>query len=328
MSSLAVESALAAAQSGEIVAAARMLEAAAAERDGHAALQLAEWRLAGDPLRRDLTLARRYYGRAAKLGIAEAEPAYTALLANGAGGSGREWRTAIARLKKSARRDGMASRQLDILGAMKIDTKGDPRALPDAQTLHERPLVRSLPTFLSREECRYLSDMARPRLEPALIIDARTGQLKQHPIRTAQSAGFSFVNECPALHAINRRIAAATGTVYEQGEPTQILSYAPGEEYKLHSDAVANEPNQRVMTFLITLEDDFTGGETVFPRLGLVWRGKTGDALHFHNIDGAGRAEPLAWHAGAPVTRGRKVLLSKWIRENPLDLSGPPGRPL
>ena len=33
------------------------------------------------------------------------------------------------------------------------------------------------------------------------------------------------------------------------------------------------------------------------------------------------------WHAGLPVTRGRKLMLSKWIRDKPLDLAGPPGRP-
>ena len=127
--------------------------------------------------------------------------------------------------------------------------------------------------------------------------------------------------------AINRRIAAATGTRYEQGEPLQVLSYQSGQEYKLHSDALPGGDNQRVATFLVTLSDGFVGGATSFPRLSLELTGKPGDGLHFVNTDSAGRPEPAMWHAGMPVSQGRKLMLSKWIRERPLDLAGPPGRP-
>ena len=130
------------------------------------------------------------------------------------------------------------------------------------------------------------------------------------------------------LHAINRRIATATDTVYEQGEPLQVLRYRPGEEYKLHSDALPPGGEQRVTTMLVALETNFAGGETTFPRLGLRWRGREGEALIFANVGADGEPDPRMLHAGEPVTRGTKHLLSKWIRGRPLDLSGPPGRPL
>ncbi|WP_294172114.1 2OG-Fe(II) oxygenase, partial [uncultured Sphingomonas sp.] len=126
----------------------------------------------------------------------------------------------------------------------------------------------------------------------------------------------------------NRRIAAATGTTYEQGEPMQVLSYAPGQQYKLHSDALTGDVNQRVVTFLVYLNDDYDGGATVFPDLHLMVRGSRGEGLLFRNVTAEGAPHPLARHAGQPVTSGRKMLLSKWIRMSPLDLSGPPGRPL
>ena len=311
-----------------MVGAAHSLDQAAASGDGEAAATLANWRMAGDTIRRDLAEARRLFGRAAELGVSEADAVYTALLANGAGGIGRDWATALERLRHRARRDVSARSERDLIAAMAIDDAGDPQVLPPSRELNASPPIRTIDRFLSPAECRFLVRMADPRLQEAIVIDPQTGQARRHPIRTADSAGFPFVSECPALHAINRRIAAATGTSYEQGEPAQILSYSPGQEYRLHSDAIANEPNQRVGTFLVCLKDDFEGGETVFPRLGLAWRGKAGDALHFANVALAGHPEPLAWHAGTPVTAGRKVLLSKWIRARPLDLSGPPGRPL
>ncbi len=42
---------------------------------------------------------------------------------------------------------------------------------------------------------------------------------------------------------------------------------------------------QRIVTFLIYLNDTFTGGEPAFQRLGLNHRGATGDALYFGNLD-------------------------------------------
>ncbi|WP_198152626.1 prolyl hydroxylase family protein [Tsuneonella dongtanensis] len=305
-----------------------MLEIGAAGGDGEAAFVLAEWRLAGTAIRRDLGEARRFYGRAAELGIAEADAIYTALLANGAGGNPRDWESALNRVRQQARHDPLVRAERDLIEAMDLDPDGNPAVLPQTHLLNSTPAIRTVKGLLTPAECRFLARVAEADLQKAIVIDPRTGQARRHPIRTAESAGYPFVRERPVLHAINRRIAAVTGTSYEQGEPTQILSYRPGQEYRLHSDAIANEANQRIATVLVCLKDDFEGGETVFPRLGLAWRGATGDALHFLNVDRTLQPEPLAWHAGTPVTSGHKIMLSKWVRARPLDLSGPPGRPL
>lgn len=52
-------------------------------------------------------------------------------------------------------------------------------------------------------------------------------------------------------------------------EPLQILRYQPGEEYRPHYDTLARMQNQRVLTFLIYLNEDYDGGETLFLRPGL-----------------------------------------------------------
>jgi prolyl 4-hydroxylase len=312
---------------GRVAEAFLLLEGAIAGGDGRAALTLADWRMAGGLIRRDLAEARRLYGLAASLGVDEATPVHIALLANGAGGIGRHWEAALDLLRARAARDPLAARQSALLAAMAIDAGGDPREAPRRETVHAAPRIERLPGFLSAAECAYLVERALPLLAPSVVIDPRSGQPIHDPVRTAHAAAFPFVLEDPALHAINRRIAAATGTAPEQGEPAQVLSYAPGQEYKLHCDALPDGANQRVATLLVTLTDDFDGGETSFPRLGLALRGAVGDGLLFVNTDAAGRAEPAMWHAGLPVTRGRKLLLSKWIRQHPLDLAGPPGRP-
>jgi prolyl 4-hydroxylase len=159
-----------------------------------------------------------------------------------------------------------------------------------------------------------------------VVIDPQTGRHLRNPIRTSDGMAFPFVDENPAVHALNRRIAAVTGTEAAQGEPLQILRYRPGQEYKPHFDAVAGDPNQRILTVLVYLNDDYEGGETLFLKTGLRFRGRRGDALMFRNASADGRADELAQHAGRPVIAGEKLICSRWIRQRPFLL--PPPRPL
>ena len=311
---------------GRIAEAYRLLELASGT-DAAAALTLADWRMAGALIRRDLGEARRLYGLAARLGIDEAAPVHIALLANGAGGTGRHWGEALALLAERAPRDAAAAAQAALIAAMDLDEAGDPRGQPSRETIRAQPRIERLPGFLTLAECRYVAGRALPVLAPAVVFDPHTGAQRQDPVRTAHSAGFPFVREDPALNAINRRIARATGTAPEQGEPLQVLSYRPRQEYRLHSDALPHGDNQRVATFLVILSEGYQGGATHFPRLGLDFTGAPGDALFFANTDAEGQAEPAMWHAGLPVTGGHKMMLSKWLRAKPLDLSGPPDRP-
>lgn len=313
---------------GRIEQAYHLLEQAIAAGDGMAAFTLADWRMAGALIRRDLGEARRLYGLAAQLGIDEAGPVHIAMLANGAGGSGRRWGEALAMLARRTAHDPLARRQAALIADMALDEAGNPLGPPpQREVVHDAPRIERLPAFLTMDECRYVAETALPRLAPSVVFDPATGQQRQDPVRTARSTGFPFVIEDPVLHAIGRRIAHATGTRTQQGEPLQVLSYQSSQEYKLHSDALPHGDNQRVATFLVTLSDGFQGGATAFPRLGLELKGKPGDGLYFFNTDAHGQPEAAMWHAGMPVTQGRKLMLSRWIRERPLDLAGPPGRP-
>ena len=76
---------------------------------------------------------------------------------------------------------------------------------------------------------------------------------------------------------------------------------------------VALEDDKRQMTALVWLNDEYEGGETHFPRLGITVRGAPGDMLVFANLDEHGKRDDRMEHAGLPVTRGEKWLASRWI---------------
>ncbi len=300
------------------------LVAAVGEGDATAACCLANWRLTGQFIRRDLSEARKLYGIAAT-SLPEAKEAYVALLANGAGNGKRRWSEAITILKEDPSPD--ARRQINLLEKMQIDRNGDPVVSFTPHCPLGTEAISIFRNFLSVSEADYLCSIARSRLTRSTVVHPRTNQLVADPIRRSSSTAFTFVEEQPAIHAINRRIAAATGSKYEEGEPVQILAYERGDEYKLHLDTLPDPTNQRKFTFLVYLTEHYDGGETTFPHLEWSFKGSIGDALLFRNVNDLNQPDPLMAHFGASVCAGKKMILSKWIRTSPLDLTGPKDRP-
>ena len=72
---------------------------------------------------------------------------------------------------------------------------------------------------------------------------------------------------------------------------------------------------QRVQTCLVYLNSDYDGGETDFPKIGVKFRGRAGEAIIFDNVDEQGHGDMRTLHEGVPPTRGTKWLLSQWIRD-------------
>ena len=300
------------ASAGDAGAAVRLLDRAAAEGDGDALLVLGLWRTEGRLVPRDLALARELFGRAAEAGHVGAARIQAGFVSTGTGGPA-DWREAVALLDRWSARDPIAARQRALIATMDLDAAGDPRTLPPAATLAEAPLIRELPGLFSVEECGFLIDVSATRFRPATIFHEGEARFVRDPLRTSDNAGFALIAEWPAVHALNRRIAAASGTDVRRGEPLQVLRYAPGQEYRPHLDAVPGLANQRVQTVLVYLNDAYDGGETRFDA-GVTVRGRAGGALIFANVDAAGRPDPASRHAGLPVRSGVKLVASRWIR--------------
>lgn len=270
--------------------------------------------MAAEALRRgDAVTARALLERAGGEGELRAAVAANNFLAAGVGGA-RDWPAALARLRELAKTDGRSARELALVEKMALTEKGDPGVTPRGEPVCERPRVVRFPALLTTEECRYLAEAAQPMLAPAVVVDPATGRQRPDPVRVAESVGFTAPLENLAVHALNRRFAAVSGTSPEQGEPLQILRYRPGGEYRAHYDALPGLDNQRVMTLLVWLNDGFLGGETAFPAAKAAMRGAPGDAILFVNAQADGGPDPASAHAGLPVREGEKWMASRWIR--------------
>lgn len=294
------------------------LSQAASRGDGDAGFRLAVLCLTGQGGERDLSGARRALARARDAGHADAALMEVALVANGSGGA-PDWREALSLLRRAAVTDATAAGHLALIEAMNIDADGMPRSLPALNPLSEAPRVGIAHGFLSPAEARHIVHAAADLLEPATVVDPRTGGLIAHPIRTSRNATIGPTRESLPIRAILNRIARLSGTDVQHGEPLTLLEYRPGQEYRPHHDALPGMVNQRVATMLLYLNQGYQGGQTHFTRPGLTVAGRGGDALLFLNTRPDGRPDPDAEHAGRPVTAGQKLLATRWIRAEPVD---------
>lgn len=311
---------------GRAADAAALLKTGVEQGDPKSLFTLAAWRIAGKLIPRDLSEARMLMAKAAAAGSVEAALIHAHFLANGTGGP-PEWPRARTLLLELKDKLPAAAEQLALLAGMPVDTDGEPTALPPLRTLSEDPSIMAARDFLSDAERRYLVDRARPRLTRSTITVRATGQVVADPVRRSDGTFFGVINEDLVVSAINRRIARISGTDPNQGEPLQILSYGPGGEFRPHVDSFADDgANQRILTGIVYLTDDYEGGETEFLHTGLRFRGRPGELLLFRNVTADGRGDPRMEHAGLPVRSGTKMIATRWIWAKPPD--NPPPEPV
>jgi prolyl 4-hydroxylase len=290
-----------------------LVGAEAARGDAEAVFTLADMYWRGQFVVQDYARGRDLFGQASDLGHPIARRAYTNLLASGVAG-GRDWPRAIERLREEARGDTRRAQMLRLIEAMPLTPAGFVTQPPIGERVSERPEIMLFRGLFTREECDFLIAVAEPTYSQSKVV-AEVGRDAVDPMRTSEDAPIHWLIEDPATHALNRRLAAASGTRYEQGEPLLILRYRPGQQYYRHYDALPGVDNQRTKTALVYLNDDYAGGETEFSKVGLKVHGLKGDGIVFRNTVEGSRADPMSEHAGLPVVSGTKYLASRWIRE-------------
>lgn len=306
--------AVALSNAGRNAEAVQLVRQVAATGDPEALGVLAEMTWRGGLVEQNPKQARTLFEQAAGRGNANANLIVTNLLASGVAGK-QDWKQALERLRVEARQVPPRRKALDLIEAMDLDSEGNPKTVPEGKQLSEDPLVFHFAGLLTREECRYLMEATGDRFEPSMVYDSNR-QLVRDQIRTSDGSTIHWLIEDPAVVALNRRIAAISGSTYEGGEALALLRYSPGQEYRPHFDFVKGAENRRLMTALIYLNEDYEGGETEFVRTGLKVKGHTGDVILFHNDGGDGGPNPLSEHAGLPITKGVKYLATRWIRES------------
>jgi len=189
-------------------------------------------------------------------------------------------------------------------GVYKIDTeKADLYAIGD---------------FLSAAECERLCLMVDHTARPSSLheIGYESG------FRTSYSGDLdpydSFVK------GIGRRIDDLLGVDPKIGEAIQGQRYLPGQQFKPHNDWFYTSEKywlderkrggQRSWTTMAFLNEVEEGGETHFTEIGIKIEPKPGVLLVWNNALPDGRPNEQTMHAGTPVVKGAKYIITKWYR--------------
>ena len=172
--------------------------------------------------------------------------------------------------------------------------------------------------FLSEPECARLRDKIDAVARPSALheLDYASG------FRTSYSGDLDPRDAFVA--GLSQRIDAVIGAQAAIGEPVQGQRYHPGQQFKPHNDwfytsegywpqeeARGGQRSWTAMAYLNTVE---AGGATAFTLLGLEIEPEPGVLLLWNNALPDGRPNEATLHAGMPVARGVKYIITKWYR--------------
>jgi prolyl 4-hydroxylase len=173
--------------------------------------------------------------------------------------------------------------------------------------------------FLDAENCARLIEQVDVRRRPLTIAD----DLGCAAFRTSESGDLDHAD--PLVEALDRRICALLGIDRALGEPLQGQRYAPGQEFKPHTDTFEPERHDyflhcadsgnRSWTAMVYLNDVEEGGATRFKAIGKTIQPERGKLLAWNNLLPDGRPNPATLHQGMKVRRGVKYVVTKWYRE-------------
>jgi len=175
--------------------------------------------------------------------------------------------------------------------------------------------------FLEAELCAALCALIEAQRRPSTVSDSN-GDARYRTSETCDlDKGLAPVAE------VERRIAELTGLPPGYGEPIQGQRYAVGQEFKQHTDyfepkgqdyqRYCGVAGNRTWTAMIYLNEPEAGGATRFKAIDKIVQPETGKLVCWSNRRADGSLNPATLHAGMPVRRGVKYVITKWFREKP-----------
>jgi prolyl 4-hydroxylase len=201
-----------------------------------------------------------------------------------------------------------------------------------ATRLKATPGVQRVPTprlelfilrdFIDEGSCAALRALIDTNRRPSTIADDQGIAL----FRTSETCDLDPAH--PLVAEVRARLSELTGIPASHGEPLQGQRYAPGQEFKPHTDTFnpggadyylhCAEAGQRSWTAMLYLNEPEDGGATRFKAIGKTVQPETGKLILWNNLLPGGSPNEATLHQGMKVRRGTKYVLTQWYRERPL----------
>jgi|SRR5688572_2925603 len=176
-----------------------------------------------------------------------------------------------------------------------------------------------LEDFLSPGECAKLVSLCAHHLRPSTLAYV----VRDDAFRTSTTADLCHLRS-PVATGIDDKICRTLGIRASYSEGIQAQRYDVGQQFKSHCDYF--EPNtqvyqrfagvrgNRTWTFMVYLNEGMEGGGTRFTDIDYEVRPKLGRAVIWNNLKLDGTPNTFTHHSGEPITKGHKVIITKWFR--------------
>ncbi len=192
--------------------------------------------------------------------------------------------------------------------------------LPGVQRVPNRAIELFIKrSFLAVDQCAALIELIEAGRRPSTIAD----DIGDPRFRTSETCDL-FPTD-PIVAALDARLAKILGISPEYGETMQGQRYAPGQEFKPHTDyfdpggadyqRYCAVMGQRTWTTMIYLNAPIAGGATRFKHIDKTIHPETGKLLCWNNRLIDGNVNPATLHHGMKVRSGTKYIITKWFRE-------------
>ena len=178
-----------------------------------------------------------------------------------------------------------------------------------------------LKNFLDEEACAALCRLIDANRRPSTLADDQGIA----SFRTSETCDLDSGH--PLVANVRSLLSDLTGIAITRAEPLQGQRYAPGQEFRAHTDSFnpggadyfihCAEAGQRSWTAMIYLDEPEEGGATRFKAIGKTIQPETGKLLVWNNLLPDGLPNEATLHHGMKVRRGTKHVLTQWYRERP-----------
>ncbi len=172
--------------------------------------------------------------------------------------------------------------------------------------------------FLTAAECERLCLMIDHVARPSSLHELGY----ESGFRTSYSGDLDPLDSF--VRGISRRIDDLLGIDPRFGEAIQGQRYLPGQQFKPHNDwfytsekywqLERKRGGQRSWTAMAYLNEVEEGGGTHFTEIGINIEPKPGVLLVWNNALPDGSPNKNTMHAGTPVVKGTKYIITKWYR--------------
>lgn len=178
------------------------------------------------------------------------------------------------------------------------------------------PKIQSIDDFVPKNLCNSLIRKFDKNLNESKVTD---GLVKT--VSDSRSASMKFIaNNENTIKPIVSNLCSYHKWDLDDIENVQFARYQKGEEYKPHYDAFDKkylekiDKKQRIITSIIYLNDNFSGGQTSFPKLDIQVKPKQGMMLSFENcLKDTNFLNPFMLHSSEPIEDGQKFILTFWL---------------